>query len=296
MAAFIDRINQDEVLIADGATGTNLLSMGLKAGTPPEELVMEQPEVLLELAGRFVDAGSDIILTCTFGGTSLRMKDSQYDGQATEVNHRAAGIARQAASKRARVLVGGSMGPTGLLMKPYGPLEPELARKAYEEQARALAEGGVDLLVIETMFALEEADAAYEAARTVTKLPVVVSFSYDRGMRTMMGLKPADVIQHYAEKGADLVGANCGTSLENMEKIIREYREAQPEIPLWIKPNAGLPRLVNGVSIYEVTPEMMAAAALKYAGMGARVLGGCCGNTPEHVVAIAWMVKSGRNI
>jgi 5-methyltetrahydrofolate--homocysteine methyltransferase len=291
MAAFIDRINQGEVLIADGATGTNLHAMGLKAGIPPEDLVMEQPEKLFELANRFVAAGSDIILTCTFGGTSLRLNDSKYAGQVAEVNRRAAGIARQAASKRADVLVGGSIGPTGLLMKPYGPLEPGQAREAYEEQARALAEGGVDLLVIETMFAMEEADAAYDAARAVTKLPVVVSFSYDRGVRTMMGVKPADVIRHFIDKGADMVGANCGTSLENMEKVIQEYQATLPAVPLWIKPNAGLPRMVEGISTYDVTPEMMAEAAKKFAGMGAKVLGGCCGNTPEHVAAIAHAIK-----
>jgi 5-methyltetrahydrofolate--homocysteine methyltransferase len=238
-----------------------------------------------------VDAGSDIILTCTFGGTSLRMSESKYGQQAAEVNRRAVGIARQAAAKRAGVFVGGSMGPTGLLMKPYGPLEPGQARKAYEEQARALAEGGVDLLVIETMFALEEADEAYNAARAVTTLPVVVSFSYDRGARTMMGVKPADVIRHFTGKGADMIGANCGTSLENMEKVIQEYQATLPEVPLWIKPNAGLPRMVEGVSTYDVTPEMMAWAAKKFAGMGARVLGGCCGNTPEHVAAIARAIR-----
>ena len=291
MATFVERINHGDVLTADGATGTNLHAMGLKAGTPPEDLVMEQPEKLLELANRFVDAGSDIILTCTFGGTSLRMNESKYGQQAAEVNRRAAGIALQAAKKHTEVLVGGSMGPTGLLMKPYGPLEPGKARESYEEQAGALAEGGVDLLVIETMFALEEADAAYDAARAVTKLPIVVSFSYDRGVRTMMGVKPADVIRHFFDKGADMVGANCGTSLENMEKVIQEYQATLPAVPLWIKPNAGLPRLVEGISTYDVTPEMMAESAKKFAGMGAKVLGGCCGNTPAHMAAIAKTIK-----
>jgi len=178
------------------------------------------------------------------------------------------------------------MGPTGQLLKPYGPLDPKEVCEVYKEQAAALAEGGVDLLVIETMFSLEEADEAYEAARSVTKLPVVVSFSYDRGARTMMGLKAADVIRHYSKKGADLVGANCGTSLENMEQVIREYQEAQPDMPLWIKPNAGLPHLEGGVSVYDVTPEMMGKAAVKFVGMGAKVIGGCCGNTPAHVAAI----------
>lgn len=291
MAVFIDRISKGEVLVSDGATGTNLQSMGLKAGIPPEDLIMDRPDPLLELARKFVEAGADIILTCTFGGTSLRMRDSKYARQSAEINRRAASIARQAAEKRDGVLVGGSMGPTGQLLQPYGPLDPVQVREAYMEQAAALAEGGVDLLVIETMFALEEADAAYEAAREVTKLPVVVSFSYDRGAHTMMGVRPADVIKHYYEKGADLVGANCGTSLESMELVVREYREAQPDMSLWIKPNAGLPRMAESGSVYDVTPEMMGKAAVKFAGMGARVIGGCCGNTPEHVAAIALSVK-----
>ena len=292
MIPFIDRIKKGDVLVSDGATGTNLQAMGLKAGIPPEELVMDKPEPLLELASKFVAAGVDIILTCTFGGTSLRMGESQYAAQVAEINYRAAGIARQAAEKRAGVIVGGSMGPTGLLMQPYGPLEPGQVRDTYQEQAKALTRGGVDLLVIETMFSLEEADAAYEGARAVTNLPVVVSFSYDRGVRTMMGVKPADAITHFAKKGADLIGANCGTSLENMEQVLREYRVAQPNMPLWIKPNAGLPRLDNGVSHYDVTPEMMGQAALKFIRMGAQVIGGCCGNTPEHVAEIAKAVKN----
>jgi 5-methyltetrahydrofolate--homocysteine methyltransferase len=289
---FIDRIKNGEVLVSDGATGTNLQSMGLKAGIPPEDLVLDRPEPLRELASKFVAAGSDIILTCTFGGTSLRMRDSQFAKQAAEVNRQAVAIARQAADRRAGILVGGSIGPTGQLLKPYGPLDSEQVQNAYEEQAAALAEGGVDLLVIETMFAIEEADAAFKAARAVTKLPVVVSFSYDRGARTMMGHKAGDVIRHFSEKGADLVGANCGTSLENMEQVVREYREAQPDMPLWIKPNAGLPHQVNGVSVYDVTPEMMGRAAVKFVGMGAMVIGGCCGNTPEHVAAISKAIKS----
>lgn len=291
MNTFLNRIKLGEILLADGATGTNLQALGLKAGTSPEELVMEQPETLYKLASHFVEAGSDIILTCTFGATRLRMQDSKYSQAVTEVNHRAADIAQKAAGKRAGVLVGGSMGPTGQLMQPYGPLKPEQALEAYKEQATAMAEGGVDLLVIETMFALDEADAAYAAAREVTQLPVVVSFSYDRGTRTMMGVKPADVIRHFIDKGADMVGANCGTSLENMEKVIQEYQATLPEVPLWIKPNAGLPRMVEGVSTYDVTPAMMAAAAKKFAGMGAHVLGGCCGNTPEHVAAMAKALK-----
>jgi len=189
------------------------------------------------------------------------------------------------------VLVAGSIGPTGLLMKPYGPLSLEDATATFAEQARALAEGGVDLLVIETMFAFEEADAAFKGARSVTDLPIVVSFSYDRGVRTMMGVKPADMFRHYKEMGAVMVGANCGTTLENMEKIQQEYAAADHGFPLWAKPNAGLPHLVEGVTVFDVTPGQMAEYAVKYVGLGAQVVGGCCGNMPEHIAAIAKAIK-----
>ncbi len=291
MYKFLQRLQAAETLVADGATGTNLQKMGLKTGTIPEELVIDQPDLILKLESAFVAAGSDIILTCTFGGTRLRMKESKYADRVKEVNQRAAELARRAASAREGVLVGGSIGPTGLLMKPLGPLSPEEAIAAYAEQAQALAEGGVDLLVIETMFAFEEADAALEGARSVTDLPVVVSFSYDRGVRTMMGVKPADMFKRYREKGADVIGANCGTTLENMEKILQEYAAVEAGFPLWAKPNAGLPRMEGGQSIYDVTPETMGEFARKYVTLGARIVGGCCGSSPEHVAAIAKAVK-----
>ena len=156
-----------------------------------------------------------------------------------------------------------------------------------------MAEGGVDLLLIETMFAFDETDAAFEGARSVTDLPIVVSFSYDRGVATMMGVKPKKVIGKYQEMGAALVGANCGTTLENMEKIITEYGETVPDFPLWAKPNAGLPRMdvETEIAVYDLTPEEMGAYAKKYVALGARVVGGCCGSTPEHVAGIVKAVK-----
>ena len=293
MNKFLERLNAGDVLVADGATGTNLQIMGLKAGTPPEDLVMDNPDILLTLADRFVEAGSDIILTCTFGGTRLRMKDSKYVDRAPEVNMRAVDLARKAASKRDGVLVAGSLGPTGALMVPYGPLTPDDARATYAEQAKALADGGVDLLLIETMFALEEATAAFEGARSASDLPIVVSFSYDRGVRTMMGVKTSQVMKTYTDLGAVAIGANCGTTLENMEKVVAEYGAANAGFPLWVKPNAGLPHMdaATNRALYDVTPEMMGEYAKKYVGMGARIVGGCCGSTPEHVTAIARAIK-----
>jgi 5-methyltetrahydrofolate--homocysteine methyltransferase len=292
MNKFLERLLANQVLVADGATGTNLQKMGVKPGTPPEELVIDRPELVLDLESAFVAAGSDLILTCTFGGTRLRMKDSKYVDRAAEINRRAVDLARQAAAKRAGVLVAGSIGPTGALMKPLGPLTAEEATATFAEQARALAEGGVDLLVIETMFSYDEADAAFNGVRSVTDLPIVVSFSYDRGVRTMMGVKPAEMIKKYKAMGAAVVGANCGTTLENIEKIQQEYAAAEPGFPLWAKPNAGLPRMADRVAAYDLTPAQMAEHALKYVALGARVVGGCCGSTPEHVAAIARAVKA----
>jgi methionine synthase I (cobalamin-dependent) len=287
MNPFLKKMQSDETLVADGATGTNLHKMGLQPGIAPEDLVLDQPDLILKLETAFAEAGSDILLTCTFGGTSLRMKDSKYAQRVSEVNKQAVELTRKAASIRSGILVGGSIGPTGLLMKPYGVLTPEEAFAAFHEQALGLAAGGVDLLVIETMFAFDEADAAFKAARSVSDVPIVVSFSYDRGVRTMMGVKPAEMIKRYKEMGAALVGANCGTSLENMEKVVQEYAAAEPGFPLWIKPNAGLPRMVDGNTVFDITPEQMGAFAGRFAALGARVVGGCCGNTPEHIAAIA---------
>jgi 5-methyltetrahydrofolate--homocysteine methyltransferase len=293
MNKFLERLNSGEILVADGATGSNLQKMGLKPGKPPEDLVIDNPDTIFKLASSFVEAGSDIILTCTFGGTRMRMKDSKYQERAPEVNLRAAEIARKAASARDGVLVAGSMGPVGALIKPYGPLEAEEVRATFAEQAKALAEGGVDLLLIETMFSFEEATAAFEGARSVTDLPIVVSFSYDRGTRTMMGVKPKDVIKRYAEMGAAMVGANCGTTLENMEAVVREYAVTAPNFPLWVKPNAGVPHMdiETEQGVYDMSPEEMAKYAKKYIELGAKVVGGCCGNTPEHIAAIVKAVK-----
>jgi 5-methyltetrahydrofolate--homocysteine methyltransferase len=225
----------------------------------------------------------------------MRMKDSKYQDRAPEVNARAVELARKAAAAagRTEVLVGGSMGPVGALIKPYGPLEADEVKATFAEQAKALAEGGADLLVIETMFAFEETTAAFEGAKSVTDLPIVVSFSYDRGTRTMMGVKPKDVVKRYSEMGAKVIGANCGTTLENMETIITEYANTVSGFPLWAKPNAGIPRMdiETEKAIYDMNPEDMANFAKKYVALGAKVVGGCCGSTPEHIAAIAKAVK-----
>ncbi len=290
MNRLLQRLESEKVLVADGATGTNLQKVGLGGGMHAEDWVLDNSEKILDLEKAFVAAGSDIILTCTFGATHFRLSGAKHADEAALINRRAAELACEGAGSSG-ALVAGSMGPLGQLLKPYGPVTAEDARSAFAEQAKALAAGGVDFLLIETHFAFEEATAAFEGVRSVTDLPIVVSFSYDRGTRTMMGAKPAEVVKKYKRIGATLVGANCGTTLENMETIIGEYAAAEPGFPLWAKPNAGMPRMDGSQAVYDVTPEQMAAFAKKYVALGARVVGGCCGSTPEHVAAIATEVK-----
>jgi 5-methyltetrahydrofolate--homocysteine methyltransferase len=202
---------------------------------------------------------------------------------------RAAELARDAAGDDR--LIAGSMGPTGQLPEPYGLLTRELCVDAYAEQARALVDGGVDLLVLETFFALEEALWAIEGVQGASDLPLVMSFSFDQGTHTMMGLSPTDVVTAVAPLGVAALGANCGRSLDDTDAIVGELVDAAPGLPLWIKPNAGVPRMVGDTVIYDAGPEMLAEHVRAYADRGARIVGGCCGSTPEHVRAIVQAIK-----
>jgi 5-methyltetrahydrofolate--homocysteine methyltransferase len=284
--SFRQRIESGRALVADGATGTNLQAAGLLSGGHTEDLLFDHPENILALERQFVEAGSEILLTCTFGATAIRMQGSKYSGKFEEINLRAAGLAREAAGTDG-VLVAGSMGPLGKLLKPFGPISFEEAKDAYSQQARALASGGVDLLVIETQFSMDEARAAFEGTRAETDLPVVVSFSYDRGTRTMMGVRPDSAARTFKELGAAMIGVNCGTTLENARAIVEAYAAATPAFPIWVKPNAGLPRMEGTTTVYDVTPGGMGEFARSVMDLGARVVGGCCGSTPAHVQAIA---------
>jgi 5-methyltetrahydrofolate--homocysteine methyltransferase len=272
------------VLLADGATGTNFQDMGIEPGVAPEEWVVERPEQVAELHRRFARAGSDIVLTCSFGASPIRLLDGPLAGRAREVNARAAEIAREAVG--GDVLVAGSMGPTGQLVEPLGPLGRDECVTAFAEQAAALADGGVDLVVLETFFALEEALWAAEAVRSATDLPLVISFSFDQGTRTMMGLSPADVVAATDELELAALGANCGRSLDDTATIVAEFARTGTGTPVWIKPNAGVPQIVGGDVVYPEDPESFAARVAGFANGGAQILGGCCGSTPEHLAAL----------
>jgi 5-methyltetrahydrofolate--homocysteine methyltransferase len=283
MPSFAELLTERSVLIADGATGTNYQNMGIEPGIAPEEWVVDEPTKVQELHRRFVAAGSDLVLTCSFGGSSLRLADEALHGRAVEVNRRAAELAREAVGDD--VLVAGSLGPTGHLTEPLGPLTRSLAVSTYAEQARALAEGGVDLLVLETFFSLDEGLWALEGVKSASDLPLVVSYSFDQGTRTMMGLTPTQVVEAFAPLGVAAIGANCGKSLENTDLIVEELAGAG--LPLWVKPNAGVPRMVGDAVLYDAGPEDLAEHVRGYVERGARIVGGCCGSTPEHIAAIA---------
>jgi 5-methyltetrahydrofolate--homocysteine methyltransferase len=283
--SFTEMLSERGVLLADGATGTNYQDMGIEPGVAPEEWVVDAPERVGALHRRFAQAGSDLVLTCSFGATTLRLADGPLAGRTREVNVRAAEIAREAVGENR--LVAGSMGPTGQLVEPFGTLTHDAAVEAYAEQAQALVDGGVDLLVLETFFALDEAIWAVEGARSVSDLPLVTSFSFDQGTRTMMGLGAADVVAAIEPLRVAALGANCGRSLQDTDVIVSEFLDAAPSVPLWIKPNAGVPKVVGDSVVYEADPEMLAERVADFASRGARIVGGCCGSTPDHIAAIA---------
>ncbi len=281
---FLERLAARGVLVADGATATNYQAMGLENGAAPEEWILSAPERVLELHRAYVDAGADVILTCSFGGTRLRLGRSGLASHAREVNVRAAALACEAAGGRA--LVAGSLGPTGELCEPLGELGLEECAENYAEQAAALTEGGVDLLLVETSYALEEATAAVEGIRSVSPLPLVVTFSFDTGRHTMMGLSPTAAVEAMRGLGVTAIGSNCGSSLEDSDLVVEELIAAAKDLPVWVKPNAGIPRVVGLDVVYDAEPETFASHAGRYVAQGARIVGGCCGTTPAHVAAI----------
>lgn len=288
---FLSLLNQKPTLVLDGATGTNLQKRGLPIGTAPETWLFDNPTSISQLYSDFVQAGSDIILTCTFGGNRVRLGHANLAERITDVNRIAVELARQV-TKGKDVLVAGSIGPTGEMMQPFGTLGEEQAFEIYAEQAKILIEAGVDLLVIETQFDLTEAIAAVKAVRSLSDdIALVCSFSYDRGVRTMMGVKPAQMAETFNPMAVDALGVNCGKSLEDNLNVLTTLKENTNK-PIWFKPNAGLPTSnPDGTTSYDVTPQMMADQVPAWIGAGAKLVGGCCGTSPEHLAAIAEKVK-----
>ena len=276
-------------LLADGATGTNYFAAGLETGDAPELWNIDHPERVAALHEAFIAAGSDIILTNSFGGTRYRLKLHKAEERVAEINRAAAAIARRAADASGRdVVVAGSMGPTGEILAPLGALSEEDAADAFAEQGAALAEGGADVLWIETMSSEEELRAAIKGAERAG-LPYVCTLSFDTHGRTMMGVTPGRVarMMHDLAPGPLAYGGNCGTGASELMAALLNMADAtEPGDVLVAKSNCGIPEYVEGHIHYSGTPELMADYARLCRDAGVRIIGGCCGTTPDHVAAM----------
>lgn len=278
------------ILVADGATGTQLQKAGLKPGASPEHWNLENPGAIRALHRGYIEAGANVVLTNTFGGTRFRLARHGLEGQVREINEAAAKLAREAAGDS--VFVFGDIGPSGELLKPLGKLTYEEAVAGFAEQAEGLLAGGVDAILIETMSDINEAKAAIQGARQVSPdIPLLVTFSFDTHGRTMMGTKPEKVAKEIWALGVTAIGANCGRTLTETLTAIEQMRAAVPEAILMAKPNAGLPRASGSDMVYDVTPDVMAEYAHKFAAQNVKIFGGCCGSAPEHIRAIAGALK-----
>lgn len=290
MSRFRAALESHKILIADGATGTTLQKAGLPAGTAPERWNLENPDAVRALHRGYIEAGADMVLTNTFGGTSIRLKREGLQDRAAEINRVATALAREVAGES--VLVVGDIGPTGEMMAPLGTLTHEEAVASFAQQAGALAESGVDAILVETMSDLAEVQAAVEGVRQVTDLPLMVTMSFDTKGRTMMGVKPDRAARTLASLGVDVMGANCGRTLTETLEAVLKMREAVPEAVLMAKPNAGLPHAEGGDLVYDVTPEVMAEYGRRFVDeAGIVIFGGCCGSTAEHIRAVAQALK-----
>ena len=281
-----DLLARKHVLLADGATGTNYFKAGLSSGEPPEFWTVERPEEVMRLHQQFVDAGADIILTNTFGCNAHRLKLHNAQDRAYELARRAAELARTVADRADRpIVVAGSVGPTGELFEPMGALTKEAAVASFTTQLRGLRDGGADVAWIETMSAAEEANAAAEAAISVG-LPYVVTYSFDTAGSTMMGLPPRGVAASVAGQAVPpvAIGANCGVGAPDILVSLTEMHDAP--FPLVTKGNCGVPHFEGTEVVYSGTPELMANYARLAIDGGARIIGGCCGTTPEHLAAM----------
>ena len=283
-----DLLQQKQLLLADGATGTNFMNMGLEPGFPPDLWNISEPEKPRTLHQQFVDAGADIILTNTFGANAPRLKLHDAQGQTYAINKAGAEIAGRVAEAADRpVVVAGSVGPTGELFEPMGEMTHESAVAAFTTQMEGLRDGGADVIWIETMSAAEEIRAAAQAAIDVG-MPYVFTASFDTAGKTMMGLAPGDIhgVTHGLSEQPLAVGSNCGVGASDLLLGALDMTEADPEAVVVGKANCGIPVVKGKETVYSGTPELMHDYARLAADSGVRIIGGCCGNAPEHVAAM----------
>jgi 5-methyltetrahydrofolate--homocysteine methyltransferase len=290
MTTWAELLASNRPILADGAMGTMLMSNGLEFGDPPELWNLEHPEILRRDQRGYVDAGSQVHLTNTFGGNRLRLALHGREDREDQLNRTAAVLARVEANAADHpVLVAGDIGPSGQIMAAIGgSLTPEIARDVFAEQARGLAAAGVDVMWVETMSDVSEAVAAIQGAKDAAPdVPVIATMSFDTRGHTMMGVSPERAAEALLGAGAAAVGGNCGNGPEEIIPVIEKMRAAFPDAVLVAKGNVGQPTLVGMAVAYETTPEMMAGFARRFADAGANVIGACCGSTPPHLRAMA---------
>ncbi|HEY85016.1 MAG TPA: betaine--homocysteine S-methyltransferase [Chloroflexi bacterium] len=287
--ALIDQIlEEDGFMVLDGGMGTLLMQAGLDHGNPPEEWNVIHPDRIRAIHKGYIEAGARLILTNTFGGTRFRLKLHNLQDRGAELNRAAAQLARAEADAASRpVIVAGSMGPTGEMLEPLGEMTFDEAKAAFAEQAAALAEGGADILWIETMSALDEVQAAVEGARSVCDLPLAATMTFDTNGHTMMGVSPVAALETLSTFNLLALGGNCGNGPAEIEGVISAMRQADPEVILIAKANAGLPRWVGDDLVYDGTPDVMADYAVRARDLGAKLIGSCCGSTPGHIKSMA---------
>lgn len=295
MEGLLARLRRGEILLGDGAWGTQLMQRGLPEGQPPEWFALERPQAIEEVARLYVEAGADLVTTDTFGANSFRLAAHGLAHERERINREAVSAVRRAVGERA--LVSASVGPTGRMLEPFGDTPLEEVEAAFAEQIAVLAEAGADVVCIETMTDLNEADAAIRAARRVAPgLPVIATMTFERTARgyfTMMGTSVADAVSGLVAAGADVTGSNCGNGIANMVEVAREMARSAKR-PLIFQANAGLPETVEGRLVYHETPEAMAAQVPALLDLGVGIVGGCCGTTPEHVRALRRAVSAWR--
>lgn len=291
MEAITSRIGRGQVLLADGAIGSLLMARGLPRGAPPEGVNLEHPEILEEIARLYLEAGAEIIQTNTFGASPLKLANYGLGEQAGAINKSAVRAVRRAVGERA--YVSASCGPSGRILQPYGDMEAEKMFASFQLQMQALIQAGADIICVETMSDISEAQLAIQAARSVSpSIPVMATMTFEataRGFFTIMGVTIEKASSELQKAGADLIGSNCGNGSLQMVAIAKEFRKFTG-LPLLIQANAGVPELRAGQVYYPETPEYMAEMCRELIGAGVAVIGGCCGTTPEHTRAMRKVV------
>jgi 5-methyltetrahydrofolate--homocysteine methyltransferase len=275
-------------ILADGAMGTMLFASGLQFGDPPEAWNVSHPEVVRRIHRGYLDAGSRIVMTNTFGGNRLRLRLHGLDPRVSELNRTAAILLRaEVDAAGGHALVAGDIGPSGEIMAPLGTLAEDEATDVFAEQAAALIAGGVDLIWIETMSHLSEISAAIRGARQASPtIPIIATMTFDTRGYTMMGVSPEQAARALLEAGADAVGGNCGNGPDELLPVVEKMHAVAPDAVLVAKSNAGMPELIDLRAVYRADPATMAAAGIGFRGAGARIIGACCGSSPAHLAAM----------